>query len=116
MLLSVATTFAATSALPFAAGLTTGVTPFGQDWFSAPSASAPQVLLPTASFLLFSLANSPVGLIRPRYFLNMCVVPDESKRTTRVIGVSALQPVPESLSPLSVISLHLFMLPHQISS
>src|ERR1700694_4216546 len=104
MLLAVAATLAPSSPPPEAAGLSTAAA-FGQVLFSGPSAT---------SFQLFVAPNSVSNvpeLIRPRYFLNTWLVPDWSRRTIFLISVSALQPVPETLSPPSVIWLHLVMVP-----
>src|ERR1035437_871476 len=46
----------------------------------------------------------------------MCVVPDPSRRTMCVIPAAVLQPVPDSLSPPSAISLHLVIFRRQIPS
>src|ERR1700683_1288653 len=107
MLLGVSATFFTSSPPPPAAGFRT-LAALGQVVFSVPSEISPQVLVSA-----FSVSNDPL-LIRPSYFVNMWVVPDPSKRTTGWIAVSALQPVPVSLSPASVIWLHLVISPTKI--
>src|SRR5450631_4657008 len=95
MLLGVAATFATTSPPPDAAGRTTARLPAGHSLtLFGPSATSFQ-------FRVWpSLVRNGVLLVRDRYFLKMWLVPDWSRRTTRVIWVPVTQPAPVIASPL----------------
>src|ERR1700722_2062344 len=82
----------------------------GHTVFSSPSDSSFHVCSPCASVACGLL------LMMFRYFFRMCVVPDWSRRTRRVNGVVATHPLPDTVSPSSLISLQLLMSPFQIAS
>src|ERR1700677_47276 len=107
MVPGVLATFETSALSPVLAGLTTLIAAFGHTVLPKPSASSPHVAVVADS------VSNDVLLIRSRYFLRMCVEPAESRRTTRVI-VSLLQLDGVSVSPLSVISPHVVIVPREI--
>src|ERR1700682_4661520 len=126
MLLGVPETVSMTPPLPVLAPRTTALVPFGQRWFSQPTATWPHVLLsagndflhgsspltmPNASASKATSSSFVFSLASARNSLKMCVVPDLSRRTTRLISSAGLHPVPETESPFSVISLHFVIEP-----
>src|ERR1700760_2047821 len=107
MLLAVLATSSISAPPPVAVGLVT-LAFCGQVVFSAPSDTSVHVLL--CSFGA-SVVNV-VPLIRLRYFLKMCVVPDWSLRAIGEIVVSGLHPAPDSALPSTPSSwLHFVIVP-----
>src|ERR1700742_3406584 len=107
MLLAVLATSSISAPPPVAAGLVTAAA-FGQVVFSVPSETSVHVL-----FCSFGASvRNVVPLIRLRYFLKMCVVPDWSLRATGMIVDSGLQPAPDSALPSTPVSwLHFVIVP-----
>src|ERR1700743_3654159 len=99
MLLAVLATSSISAPPPVAVGFVT-LAGFGQVVFF--------VALETSVHVLFcsfgASVRKVVPLIRLRYFLNMCVVPDWSLRAIGVIVDSGLQPAPDSVLPSTPVS------------